>query len=330
MDVCLLIEDFLWPEFWHRLPAKQLQPYQLLLRLLGKSQRQGLPAATLDAAFQQCFQRPLPVQALAMAHQLPQQYPYWLSCAFCYMQVNHDGILALPITDQSVSDAQWQQLLTDLNAWLSQDAVKIHRIGQHFVLNSADYAALDLPPFSMLAGQNLQAVLDDCQPLESSWLRLLTEIQMWLSQYPLNLQRMQQGLPTIASLWAWGAASADVDAFKGLYTVGESDWARGMAALCQGKQLADWHTTLANVSQGNTILQIDSQLSMYRHDVTLWSQQLAEVYAQQILPVLQGLKAGTIQQLKLFLGNQTLYQIHSQQARYVWPWQTIQRGLQHV
>ncbi len=66
---------------------------------------------------------------------------------------------------------------------------------------------VELPVFS----DPQDALGDDLRPhlpaglAGKRWLRLLSEAQVVLHNHPLNLERQRQGLPSVNSLWFWGA-----------------------------------------------------------------------------------------------------------------------------
>lgn len=83
------------------------------------------------------------------------------------------------------------------------------------------------------------------------WFKLFNEMQMFLHQHPLNLQREAQGQASINSLWCWGA-----DAYRN-ETCSDIDWYaddplfRALGNLYTGRsaELSEFNTAAAGVDK---------------------------------------------------------------------------------
>ncbi len=106
------------------------------------------------------------------------------------------------IADLSAADSD--SLLAHLNAGLETHAASLHRrepYGWYLTLGEAPTGRW-WPP-GELEGQHVLEFMPSgpgCRPLN----RLITEVQMMLHEHPINLQRIDTGLPPLNSLWPWG------------------------------------------------------------------------------------------------------------------------------
>ncbi|HZF25483.1 MAG TPA: hypothetical protein VEZ88_04430 [Steroidobacteraceae bacterium] len=98
---------------------------------------------------------------------------------------------------------EWDTLANGFNRAFAVDGFSLeagHASGFISARTMLDASTVD--PLRLL-GQNVELALPS-GPGSAPLRRLLTEVQMWLHDHPLNEKREQRGLPTVNGLWIWG------------------------------------------------------------------------------------------------------------------------------
>ena len=126
---------------------------------------------------------------------------------FVKAEPDHASIHSAAALQLDKKDAE--NLVTGLNGHFEETGCRFH-LGDSWrwyisgaELSGAEGTTLLAEPLNQVADRNVVSFLDEeRQPVE--WRRLLTEIQMVLHSLPVNIERMEQGLQPVNSLWAWG------------------------------------------------------------------------------------------------------------------------------
>jgi hypothetical protein len=164
-----------------REPCRQQDWRHWVLGASGLKPPEQLPVASTLAGRPGCWMVATPVHLLAGLEHL------------------HLDPAGLPV----LSGQNWQELSSDFNHVFADSGYRLEFDGE--------VALLDL-------GEALEAVTHDPQPLAgrdaAAWMpsgpgggrlrRLMTEIQMWLHDHPVNAARSRRGVAPVNCLWLWG------------------------------------------------------------------------------------------------------------------------------
>jgi len=145
--------------------------------------------------------------------------------------------------------ARWADLF---NAQFGETALRLQAVaGEWLLLAPFAAAARDAAPEGLVGAPLVRAPARDAA--ERALRRLGAEVEMWLSDQPLNREREARGLPVINSFWFWGGAHAMelppcASPPRAMLVMGEADpWLAGLAAHC-GLSLqpaTDWRAVTA-------------------------------------------------------------------------------------
>lgn len=173
-----------------------LSPLHELLQAqaLGLTGTDGLlPWAALQA---QALQRP----------QLPAQQGWaWLTP--CHWQANADHVRMADPADSHISDAESQQVMQALGAFLDEDGIALHGLhAGNWLASGTPFKDLPTASLARAAGGAVDHWLprqDQAQGLR----RLQNEMQMLLYNHPVNEARTARGLLPINSFWVSGTGT---------------------------------------------------------------------------------------------------------------------------
>lgn len=97
------------------------------------------------------------------------------------------------------------QLINDLGNYFKVDCDIKELPGQAWMMHLHQLLpVLGTPNYWAVLGKKLTHYLDATSD-NLAWLKLFNEMQMYLHQHSINREREAQGLPTVNSLWCWGA-----------------------------------------------------------------------------------------------------------------------------
>lgn len=165
------------------------------------------------------------------------------------------------------------------------------------------------------------AVIGRSHPLPSGpearqWLRLGNEAQMLLHALPLNSRREAAGLPTVNSLWFWGAGAlpqrspAPTSPYQ--RSIGRPPLLAGLAAwsgMAHSHAVTDLATLLAK-RQATQLLLDDLLAPTQQLDANAWRQALLEIEQGWLQPLLAALRGGRLQHLRLTaLGDEASFDL---------------------
>ncbi|MFT5505917.1 MAG: hypothetical protein ACI845_003517 [Gammaproteobacteria bacterium] len=119
-------------------------------------------------------------------------------------------IVVLPILDTSRNEADFVQLVTDLNQFFDDDfslsdqgdLVRVMQLHRH------DFVA-DMPHYLNVTGRNVNQFIEQSKQ-NIKWHQLINEVQMFLHQHSINEKRQFDGLLPINSIWCWGGGENSI------------------------------------------------------------------------------------------------------------------------
>jgi hypothetical protein len=200
------------------LPLHELEPgfadRQLprLNRLLGQATPRANRDYTIDAILRSALELPaadapaaLPI-AQAFADDDAQPGRLMLVEAI-HLQADLHSAIAVPIPPNAENLEHIDIIINDLRDLFNVDFdITAIALGRYLLRLRAFEPPTHYPhPLSVL-GKSINPFIEQSRAV-LPWYQLLNEIQMFMHQHPLNQQRLQQGQPSINSLWAWGAGA---------------------------------------------------------------------------------------------------------------------------
>jgi hypothetical protein len=238
-----------------------------------------------------------PPERLPVADTLAGQPGCWLVATPVHLLAGLEHLHLDPAGLPVLTVPEWQALAGDFNRVFADTGHALSFDGEVALLSCAqplDAMTHDPQP---LAGRDAGAWLPsgpDGGPLR----RLMTEIQMWLHEHPVNAARSRRGDSPVNGLWLWGSGGQPVVAPAGLPGLSTSDvflrrfW-KNSGADCRTAPptLAAW------LSAPDPIATLD--LMSIDRDPGTALQRLEE---QWFLPLERALAAGSVRGARLLLG----------------------------
>lgn len=143
-------------------------------------------------------------------HEIGEKMQGALICADpIHLRADRDTAKLVPAAILSLTEAEVDALLLDINTFLAADNLQLWRSDTcHWFMQGQDGSELLSYPPEFLAQRNASAFLPEGQT-SAYWKRLMTELQMLLHAHPVNAERERRGLMPVNSLWFWGGARLD-------------------------------------------------------------------------------------------------------------------------
>jgi hypothetical protein len=200
----------------------------------------------------------------------------------------------------SLADAQQRRLVADFAQVFRDSPWRLHALGfRDLLLEGPDPGLHETHDPASVAGADLAAV----QPRGAgvrALRQLAAEIEMWLHEHPLNLERERQGEPPVTGLWPWGAGRARAArsaAGAALRLHGEDAFSAALA-IASGRGLQPLPASAAALETAAD----DTALVVAGACVTGWPE-LSRLEQQWFAPLLAQLRAGRWSVLTLIFGT---------------------------
>ncbi len=289
----------------------------------------GLAAAAADETAQ-----PLASWSLwGESQETPPPAGGWLRADPVWLEADRDRVVLRDLV--SLDAAQARVLVTLLNEHLSAEGLHIEAVSpRRWYLRMQDEQARALqtwPPYRAL-GQDIHPFMP-AGPAGGRWRRLLNEIQMLLHECPVNAARREAGQPPVNSVWFWGgggssrAAAGQTQADSRTVAL-QGVWSddpvlrglgrvRGAACAPLPPDAAAW---LAHAGAGTHLVFCDAPwLPALRGEPEEWADCLAQWQRDWLAPLLEALKTGDLDALRLYDGGGTGWDLAGWRRPRFWP-----------
>ena len=316
----LILPGLLWPSQVLRDTAHDL-PLPSLSWLLGRGNlrwQAPLPLEHWLCRESGCEQQPPPAAALRLLGEggNPGQ-DIWICVDPVHLQFQQ-GRPSLRGGSLDITADEMQQLATTLAPLFAELGEFRCGVPGHAYLKLRALPKLQTPPPSAAIGRSHPL---PGGPEAAQWRRLGNEAQMLLHALPLNAQRETAGLPTINSLWFWGAGilpARKPDPNPSYQrSFGRQSLQPGLAAwsgMAHSQDIADSATLLAQ-PQATQLLLDDLLAPTQQLDANAWRQVLLEIEQSWLRPLQGALRSGRLQHLRVTaMGEETSFELSLSRA----------------
>jgi hypothetical protein len=205
----------------------------------------------------------------------------------------------------ALSAAEWRELEHGFNASFSDSGFRLMdgADAQAYLLSAEHLDAHTVDPVRVRGADILPALPRGASA--PALKRLMTEIQMWLHDHPVNIARQERGAPTVSALWIWGAgtlppspatplpALRSADAFlRGLWTMGGGE-AEPVPRSFQALDLARYEAMIVALTSVPSPMRSAAQVFL-------------DLERDWFQPALAAVRGGTIGRLQLHLNDRLL------------------------
>ena len=209
----------------------------------------------------------------------------------------NDITLTDKITDLSEDEAS--ELITLLNGHFNQDGLTFF-LGknQDWYLAFEKEDDLSSVPLETVFRKNIASHL--MKSKGRNWQALQNEVQMLLHSAPLNQQREMTGLPTVNSLWFWGAGNSELFSHKASHVFSDNKSRGEMIAKASEctyqplSQLTDF-SAYSDSPQGKTIIinEVLDSLAL-NNDLEQYQKELNDLDKNLIKPLFEMWQSGKV------------------------------------
>lgn len=142
---------------------------------------------------------------------------------------------------------------------------------------------------------------------ERDWRKVQNEVQMHWFNHTINEQREAHGRKTVNSLWLWGGAPA-AKPFPKMYdgAFNLNGWMQSFSQFVSHSAVAANANEMQVTGDERNVVVLDTLLeAALASDWAVWLERMRELEANWFLPVLQGLKSGSFDEVSLVLTHDT-------------------------
>jgi hypothetical protein len=239
-----------------------------------------------------------PPERLPVAGTLAGKSGHWAVATPVHLLAGLEHVHLDPAGLPAVTELEWQELASGFNGLFADSGMSLSFDGEVALLNlGAPLEARTHDP-RQLAGRDAGAWLPS-GPDGGRLRRLMTEIQMWLHEHPLNLARNRRGAPPVNGLWIWGCGGEPLLPVSSLPGLSTSDpflrrWWEASGAACAPTPpaLETW------LSEPHAIVTLD--LAAIDPDPAASLQRVEERW---FAPLVRALSDGSVSGARLLLGD---------------------------
>lgn len=177
----------------------------------------------------------------AIHHEHDADYPQdqqYLRADPVHLLPDRDSAILVPAEHLALDEGEVQQLLQDINAFLSEDGLVLYApANTRWYLGGDALASLLRPAPAECAYRDLGDAAAIVSPTDAAAARRLTtlssELEMLLFSHPVNEARQARGAPVVSSLYLWGHLEPlqHVGPAPAVCLLGDDPWIRYLSAL---------------------------------------------------------------------------------------------------
>ena len=252
---------------------------------------------------------------------------FWMMRADPVMiQPNRDHLLLMGNGYLDFSMEEAQQIVDDINTTFQDTPWLINALTpKQWVIRQERPEQLKTHSLNKVVGKNIHDYLPKGKE-EKNWHAILNELQMFLHSHPVNQHRQMQGLPTANSLWFWGSGKLPE------LSTGDKPFAQCWSDETISLALARIHglprTDLSAdgvewlkqaITPGRHLLVIELLSSeAARNDPIEWWRCLVMFDKQWLRPLINAIRANSIEELKVIDTNGDCYHLTRQLLKRWW------------
>lgn len=233
------------------------------------------------------------------------------------IQPNRDHLLLMGNAGLEISLQEAQQIVQDINATYADTLWTLVALTpKQWIISQKEPQQLKTHSLSEVSGRNINDYLPSGED-GKSWHSLMNELQMFLHAHPVNQHRQMQGLPSINSLWFWGAGTLpEVTTNEKPFIQCWSDEtiSLGLARLSNIPRVdlpADGKQWLNHaITEGSHFLMIEQLNSdAAKNDPVEWWRNLVVFNNQWLSPLIEALRQKSIIELNVIDSSGDRYQL---------------------
>ncbi len=248
---------------------------------------------------------------------------YWLRADPVHLCADQARLLLFGPRMLSVQVDEARALAAAFNALYSADGWRLETPHpQRWYLRLPDDPQIRTHALHAVIGRNIDAFLPHGAN-GKRWHGVLNEVQMLFHGSPVNAAREEQSQLPINSVWFWGGGRLPVIKPQTCTQVCSAEpFARGLAVAAGVAVATETDITTAWAKDGGVAEQIvvasELQDALLYGDADAWCAALVNLERDWFAPVLAALQAGGLNALRVYPGNNSVYEVTRSGLRRFW------------
>jgi hypothetical protein len=302
-----------------------------LLTLLARARQRRAEAGDSDALLLQLFgilpvhDADAPVAALSRLGETDviETDGYWLRADPVHLHADQARLLLFGPRVLTVQIDEARVLAAAFNAVYSADGWRLETPHpQRWYLRLPDDPQIRTHPLHAVIGRNIDAFLPHGAN-GKRWHGVLNEVQMLFHDNPVNTAREDRGQLPINSVWFWGGGRLPgITPQRWTQVCSAEPFAPGLAVAAGVAVAGETDITAAWVKDRRDAEQLvvlsELQEAVSYSDADAWSAALTSLERDWAAPALVALQSGGLDALRLYPGNNSVYEITRADLRCFW------------
>jgi hypothetical protein len=250
----------------------------------------------------------LPMASAAMRHfRLQPDDGVWFMLHPVHFHIARDHLVLTDIRQLAISDAESRALFDAAQPLFAETGKQlVYGDRSTWFVQAPDWEALQTASPDAACGHNIDIWMPK-GPQERGWRKLQNEVQMHWHMHPVNAEREMRGLKPVNSIWLWGGASNTVSMTSGTYAEAFlSGWSAYLESLFPSRHESFTATEVIDTTSQCGLVTLDALTSpALANDWSEWLVQFNALETNWFAPLLEALKSGKIEQIRLIFTHNT-------------------------
>lgn len=245
---------------------------------------------------------------------------YWFRVDPVHLRADRDRLMVFGPGAVEMEPNEAEAIAEACNRLLQADGMALRPAGRHWYLATPGASDVHMASIHRVSGHYMDAYLPTGADARR-WNTLLSELQMLLHTLALNEQRAEHGQLTINGLWPWGGGYLPdglTPTHETLFT--SDDLGRGAARLA-GLTAQPLPLRLSELAgRGGHTLVYDTRVldALSSGDAGAWLASVVEAENDRCADLLDGLRRGGFDRLRLFPGGGRAWTVTRGLLRRLW------------
>lgn len=245
---------------------------------------------------------------------------YWLRADPVHYISTQRGVTVFGYHFLDLSQSEAESLVKTLNEFLKLDKMELVAVSStKWCLKLSHPTDIVTNALVDVIGKNIKPYFCSGED-QTKWIKLDVELQMLLANHPINLERMNKGLPVINGVWFWGNGVLPKTVSSELAAIVTNiPLLQALAKLTGVPVHTAFNEILEKKSEKKVLRASFSSYSLLKNGlIEAWKEELSTLEKEEFAPALQALKQGKIKSIAIETGHNRRYELKPIQLNYFW------------
>lgn len=250
---------------------------------------------------------PAVARALMQSFGIDAEAGTWFILQPVHIHIARDHLVLTDPKELKLTEDE-SRTLYDIAAALFEESGKLLKYGsaEIWFVRADDWAGLQTATPDAASGHNIDIWMPK-GATERNWRKVQNDVQMHWFNHPINERRESAGQKSANSLWLWGGSSA-VGSTRAVYDClfNLNDWMKSFWQFAPRHAIATDANDLITSGSAHGLAVLDTlRDAALVSDWARWLEYMHALEATWFMPILQGMKAGKLDEVTFILSHDT-------------------------